>query len=99
MSRNSNNSFTKKWFRSYERTFMWLAGFKPSLAIQVAKKCGLEFSSDQAKRLERLTMVAMPMLALARMGGKEVIGMVNQADTTVDSWWRIWKFWLNVRIT
>ncbi|KAM0013264.1 putative transcription factor TGA like domain-containing protein [Helianthus debilis subsp. tardiflorus] len=44
------------WFRSYERTFMWLARFKPSLAIHVAKKCGLKLSSDQAKRLERLTV-------------------------------------------
>ncbi|KAK1421342.1 hypothetical protein QVD17_23594 [Tagetes erecta] len=92
------------WFTSYERTFHWLAGFKPSLAIYVVKSCGVEFSSDQADKLERLSVevkdkerdittrlaeleeqvVAPPMLALARMGGKEVNGMMNEVDTAVD---------------
>jgi hypothetical protein len=92
------------WFSPYERTFLWLAGFKPTLAIYVAKRCGIEFSSDQAERLERLgaetqdeereiaerlarleeQVVSPPMLALARMGGREVNGMRNEADTAVD---------------
>ncbi|KAM0013265.1 putative transcription factor TGA like domain-containing protein [Helianthus debilis subsp. tardiflorus] len=37
------------WFNSYERTFLWLAGFRPGLAIHVVKSCGLEFTSDQVE--------------------------------------------------
>lgn len=92
------------WFSSYERTFQWVAGFKPSFAMYVVRSCGVEFSSDQAEKLDRLSVevkdkerditarlaeleeqvVAPPMLALARMGGKEVNGMVNEVDTAVD---------------
>ncbi|XP_076882416.1 protein ZW2-like [Bidens hawaiensis] len=92
------------WFSSYERTFLCLAGFKPSLAISVVKSCGVEFSSSQVKQLERLTaetkheermmterlaaleqqLTAPPMLAIARTSGKEVNGMVNEADIAVD---------------
>ncbi|KAI3809149.1 hypothetical protein L1987_25119 [Smallanthus sonchifolius] len=92
------------WFSSYERAFLWLGGFKPGLAIHVLKSCGVEFSPNQAERLERVIsdtkneereiterlssleqqVVALPILALARMGGKEVNGMVNDADTVVD---------------
>ncbi|XP_076940580.1 protein ZW2-like [Bidens hawaiensis] len=92
------------WFSSYERTFLWLAGFKPSLAITVVKSCGIEFSSSQVKQLDTLTMetkheermlterlaaleqqlTAPPVLALARTGGKEVNGMVNEVDTVID---------------
>ncbi|KAF5800164.1 putative transcription factor TGA like domain-containing protein [Helianthus annuus] len=44
------------WFSSYERTFLWLAGFRPGLAIRVVKSCGLEFTSDQAEMLDRLSV-------------------------------------------
>lgn len=92
------------WFSSYEQTFLWVAGFKPGLAINVVKRCGVELNSDQAERMASLTVeikneekeiaervmrleqqvVAPPMLALARMGGRELNGMVLDADTAVE---------------
>nr|GEV95293.1 DOG1 domain-containing protein [Tanacetum cinerariifolium] len=36
------------WFSSYERTFLWVAGFKPGLAIYVAKSCGVQLNTDQS---------------------------------------------------
>ncbi|KAK9077945.1 hypothetical protein SSX86_002002 [Deinandra increscens subsp. villosa] len=92
------------WLSSYERTFLWLAGFKPTLVIYVVKNCGIEFGYDQAERLEKLVVetkdeegriaeglamlerqvVEPPMLGLARMGGREVNGMISEVDTAVD---------------
>ncbi|GJU80334.1 DOG1-like protein 4 [Tanacetum coccineum] len=92
------------WFSSYERTFLWLAGFKPGLAIYVVKSCGVQLNTNQSDRMDRLTakikneegkiterlalleqqMVSPPMLALARMGGREVNGMMDNVDTVVD---------------
>ncbi|GKC88218.1 DOG1-like protein 4 [Tanacetum coccineum] len=85
------------WFCSYERTFLWLSGFKPGLAINVVKRCGVQLNTNQSDRMDRLMaeikreegkiterrawleqqMVAPPMLALARMGGREVNGMTD----------------------
>nr|GEX56164.1 protein DOG1-like 4 [Tanacetum cinerariifolium] len=92
------------WFSAYERTFLWLAGFKPGLAISVVKSCGVQLNTNQSDRMDRLTaeiknkegkiterlawleqqMVAPPMLALARMGGREVNGMTDNMGTAVD---------------
>ncbi|KAI3519761.1 hypothetical protein L1887_08977 [Cichorium endivia] len=103
-SRNVFLVLSPPWLSSYERTFLWVAGFKPGLALNVVKICGLELTFDQAERMEKLMMetkdeesviaerlarleqqVLEPsMLALARMGGREVNGMVHEADTAVD---------------
>ncbi|KAL8241021.1 hypothetical protein R6Q59_014376 [Mikania micrantha] len=42
------------WITSYERTFLWLAGSKPTLTMHVLKKCGIEFSTEQTEKLEQL---------------------------------------------
>ena len=92
------------WFSSYERTFFWLAGFKPSLAIYVVKRCGIQLNINQSDRMDRLTaeikneeskiterlalfeqqILVPPVLALARMGGREVNGMAHNVDTVID---------------
>ncbi|KAI3519762.1 hypothetical protein L1887_08978 [Cichorium endivia] len=104
LSRNVFLVLSAPWFSSYERTFLWVAGFKPGLALNIVKICGLELTFDQAERMENLMMetkndesviaerlarleqevMAPSMLALARMGGREVNGMVNEADTAVE---------------
>ncbi|KAL4576137.1 hypothetical protein LXL04_012226 [Taraxacum kok-saghyz] len=103
-SRNVFLVLSPPWLSSFERTFLWLGGFKPSLALHVAKRCGVELTSDQAERMERLTVetkddeIAMAerlgrlevqvlspaMLALTRMGGREVNGMIDEADIAVE---------------
>ncbi|KAL7614454.1 protein DOG1-like 4 [Lactuca sativa] len=103
-SRNVFLIMSPPWLSSYERTFLWLSGFKPGLALHVVSKCGVELSSDQTERMERLTVdtkdhesviaerlarleqqvLAPSMLAMARMGGREVNGMIREADTAVE---------------
>ncbi|PWA47041.1 DOG1 domain-containing protein [Artemisia annua] len=43
------------WFSSYERTFLWLAGFKPGLAFNVVNNCGIQLSTGQSDMMDRLT--------------------------------------------
>ncbi|KAL7614460.1 hypothetical protein Lser_V15G09008 [Lactuca serriola] len=104
-SRNVFLVLSPPWFSPYERIFLWVAGFKPGLSICIVKTCGLELTSDQAERIERLTVetkddesaiaerlvrleqqvLAPTILALTRMGGREVNGMIDDADAAVDS--------------
>lgn len=48
--------FSPPWFSSYERTFLWVAGFEPGLALSVVKSCGVALRPDEAERMERLTV-------------------------------------------
>nr|GEX21401.1 protein DOG1-like 4 [Tanacetum cinerariifolium] len=80
------------WLSSYERTFLWLAGFKPCVVINGVNSCGIQLSKGQSDMMDRLTaeikneenaiakrlarfeqqVVAPPMLAFSKIGGKEV---------------------------
>ncbi|KAI3721039.1 hypothetical protein L2E82_32042 [Cichorium intybus] len=45
-SRNVFLLLSPPWLSSYERTFLWVAGFKPGLALNVVKICELETGVD-----------------------------------------------------
>ncbi|GJX73053.1 DOG1-like protein 4 [Tanacetum coccineum] len=46
--------FSPPWFSSFERSFFWIAGFKPGLAFRVANNCVDDLDGDQVERMERL---------------------------------------------
>jgi hypothetical protein len=46
--------FSPPWFSSLERTFLWVAGFKPGLAFQLVNKTLEDLSEDQRQRLSKL---------------------------------------------
>lgn len=44
--------FSPPWFSSYERTLLWVSGFKPSVTFRLVKECvGGELSDDQKGRI------------------------------------------------
>lgn len=46
--------FSPTWFSSLERTFLWIAGFKPGMMIQLANQALDDLSEDQRQRMSEL---------------------------------------------
>ncbi|XP_041027079.1 protein ZW2-like [Juglans microcarpa x Juglans regia] len=46
--------FSPTWFTSFERTFLWIAGFKPGLAFRLISNSVDDLSEDQHQRMNRL---------------------------------------------
>nr|GEZ26595.1 protein DOG1-like 4 [Tanacetum cinerariifolium] len=46
--------FSPPWFSSFERSFFWIAGFKPGLAFRIVKNSVDDMDGDQVERMERL---------------------------------------------
>ncbi|KAI3876994.1 hypothetical protein MKX03_024579 [Papaver bracteatum] len=46
--------FAPPWFNSYERTFLWIAGFKPGLLLRILNKAVKDLSEDQSIRVRRI---------------------------------------------
>ncbi|XP_061348842.1 protein RESPONSE TO ABA AND SALT 1-like [Gastrolobium bilobum] len=46
--------FSPPWFSSLERTFLWVAGFKPGMAFQVVNMALEDLSEEQRQRLSQL---------------------------------------------
>lgn len=46
--------FSPIWFTSFERAFLWIAGFKPGLAFQLVTNSVDDLSEDQRLRMNRL---------------------------------------------
>ncbi|KAG2686037.1 hypothetical protein I3760_10G156600 [Carya illinoinensis] len=46
--------FSPTWFTSFERTFLWIAGFKPGLAFRLISNSVDDLSEDQHRRMNRL---------------------------------------------
>ncbi|KAF5181591.1 Transcription factor tga2 [Thalictrum thalictroides] len=42
------------WFSSFERSFLWLAGFKPALVFKLVANSVKDLSEEQAQMVERL---------------------------------------------
>ncbi|KAL7586061.1 protein RESPONSE TO ABA AND SALT 1 [Lactuca sativa] len=57
-SRISNHDvslvFSPPWFSSFERSFFWIAGFKPVLAFRIVGSTVGDMSPAQVERMERL---------------------------------------------
>ncbi|PWA54370.1 transcription factor [Artemisia annua] len=48
--------FSPPWFSSFERSFFWIAGFKPGLAFRIVSSSVDDMDTDQVERMERLTV-------------------------------------------
>ncbi|KAI3947245.1 hypothetical protein MKX01_019898 [Papaver californicum] len=48
--------FSPPWFSTYERTFLWIAGFKPGLLLRILYKAVKDFTEDQVGRVRRIDM-------------------------------------------
>ncbi|KAL7169627.1 hypothetical protein ACSBR2_034628 [Camellia fascicularis] len=46
--------FSPPWFTPFERTFLWIAGFKPGLAFRIVANSAGELTADQRRRMEEL---------------------------------------------
>ncbi|KAI3945550.1 hypothetical protein MKW92_030557 [Papaver armeniacum] len=46
--------FAPPWFSTYERTFLWIAGFKPGLLLRILNKAVKDLSEDQSSRVRRI---------------------------------------------
>lgn len=53
-NRNVFLVFTPTWFTPFERTFFWIAGFKPNLAFKVLATAVDDMTEDQKQRMEQL---------------------------------------------
>lgn len=53
-NRNVFLVFAPTWFSPFERTFFWIAGFKPSLAFRVVGSSVNDMTEDQTRRLNQL---------------------------------------------
>ncbi|KAI9085121.1 hypothetical protein K1719_032937 [Acacia pycnantha] len=47
-------AFSPSWFTSLERSFLWIAGFKPGIVIQLANQVLDDLSEEQRKRVSEL---------------------------------------------
>ncbi|XP_059639481.1 protein RESPONSE TO ABA AND SALT 1-like [Cornus florida] len=55
VSRNTFGVLSPPWFTPYERTLLWISGFKPDLAFRlVERSVGGELSQDQSQRMNQL---------------------------------------------
>ncbi|OVA13935.1 Transcription factor TGA like domain [Macleaya cordata] len=48
--------FSPIWFSSFELAFLWIAGFKPGLAIRIVLNSVDDLSEEQLQRMERLRL-------------------------------------------
>ncbi|CAM8892190.1 unnamed protein product [Rhodiola kirilowii] len=46
--------FSPTWLTPFERSFLWIAGFKPGLALQIVDKFVTNLSEEQRGRIEKL---------------------------------------------
>ncbi|PIA59470.1 hypothetical protein AQUCO_00400388v1 [Aquilegia coerulea] len=46
--------FSPTWFNSFERSFLWIAGFKPALVFKLVVNSVTDLSEEQAQMVERL---------------------------------------------
>ncbi|KAE8099188.1 hypothetical protein FH972_017191 [Carpinus fangiana] len=46
--------FCPTWFTSFERAFLWIAGFKPGLAFRLVTNAVDDLSEDQRQRINKL---------------------------------------------
>ncbi|KAI3950732.1 hypothetical protein MKW92_027314 [Papaver armeniacum] len=46
--------FAPPWFSTYERTFLWIAGFKPGLLLRILNKAVKDLTEDQSSRVRRI---------------------------------------------
>lgn len=46
--------FSPPWFSSLEKTFLWVAGFKPGMTFQVVNRALVDLSEEQSQRLSQL---------------------------------------------
>lgn len=46
--------FSPPWFTALERTFFWIAGFRPQLAFSLVMRSVNDFTEDQSQRIQRL---------------------------------------------
>ncbi|KAI3907804.1 hypothetical protein MKW98_027116 [Papaver atlanticum] len=46
--------FAPPWFSTYERTFLWIAGFKPGLLLRILNKAVKDLTKDQSIRVRRI---------------------------------------------
>ncbi|KAL3531682.1 hypothetical protein ACH5RR_005203 [Cinchona calisaya] len=54
-SRNVFLAFSPTWFTPLERSFLWIAGFKPGLVRRLAIASVEDLTEDQIQRIERLS--------------------------------------------
>ncbi|XP_030927775.1 protein DOG1-like 4 [Quercus lobata] len=47
-------AFSPTWLTSFERTFLWIAGFKPGIVFRIVTNSVLDMSEDQTQRMNRL---------------------------------------------
>ncbi|CAM8949334.1 unnamed protein product [Rhodiola kirilowii] len=45
--------FSPTWFTPFEKTFLWIAGFKPGLAFHLVKTFVLDLNDDQRLKIEQ----------------------------------------------
>ncbi|KDP24433.1 hypothetical protein JCGZ_24997 [Jatropha curcas] len=46
--------FSPPWFTPFQRTLLWIAGFKPALTFQIVNGSVNDLSEDQSQRMSRL---------------------------------------------
>ncbi|PIA32297.1 hypothetical protein AQUCO_04500119v1 [Aquilegia coerulea] len=46
--------FSPPWFSTFERTFLWIAGFKPAVAFRIMDRSVGELTAQQLEKIQRL---------------------------------------------
>ncbi|KAF5197236.1 Transcription factor, partial [Thalictrum thalictroides] len=54
MSVHSSVMFSPPWFSTYERTFLWIAGFKPGIPFRILNRTVADLSGEQLRRIDIL---------------------------------------------
>ncbi|KAF6170432.1 hypothetical protein GIB67_014362 [Kingdonia uniflora] len=53
---NVHTLFAPPWFTPFERTFLWIAGFKPGLMFRIVNNSVSDMSQEQSRQLSRLRL-------------------------------------------
>ncbi|XP_043697222.1 protein ZW2-like [Telopea speciosissima] len=89
--------FSPTWFSPFERSFLWMAGFKPGMLIRLVEKSVKDLSEEQKQCLDRLraeTRVEEKQLSdeLARVqesvAAPPLLELIRRGRRLVDGEWR-----------
>ncbi|KAF3949297.1 hypothetical protein CMV_024818 [Castanea mollissima] len=97
--------FCPPWLSSFERSLLWVAGYKPYLVFKIVDGAVNDLKAEQTLRMEEVkvetvkkekeltetlarlqeSVVALPMLALARQVGRLMDGEIFSLDLAVEA--------------
>ncbi|KAL4604424.1 hypothetical protein ACB092_10G192800 [Castanea dentata] len=84
--------FCPPWLSSFERSLLWVAGYKPYLVFKIVDGVVNNLKAEQTLRMEEVkvktlqeSVAALPMLALARRVGRLMDGEISSLNLAVEA--------------